>query len=174
MNGGSVLKSCVLVVFGSAILCCMSCLVFGLFNHISGQNLALKYGKGLNPEREKRSIPIIPETWELRGVVGNRITWGFPEFSPSGDPPYPRYSQKQIVIVDENTIEETDFYEGSRIVTSLVGDHLRDDLNIICTYHLDDINDIKCEAHLSTGDSIIDKNREEAIAVLKEWGLSYP
>jgi len=172
MNGRSIMKTCLLVVLGIIITCCVACLMFGLFNYLSTRNP--KYGKDFNPEREKRGLPIIPENWELRDVFGNCITWGFPQFSPSEDPPYPRYSQKQIVIVDENTIEETDFYEGSRIVTTLVGDHLRDDLNIICTYHLDDVNDIKCEAYLSTGGYTIDKNREEAIAVLKEWGLSYP
>ncbi|MCC7117229.1 MAG: hypothetical protein IT310_01790 [Anaerolineales bacterium] len=150
----------------------MACLLFGLFNDLSTQNP--EYGKDFNPEREKMGIPIIPENWELRDVLGNRITWGYPEYPPSEHPIRPYYSQKQIVIVDENTIEETDYYEGARMITTLVGDHLYDSLDITCTYHLDSIQEVKCTALFSAGGYIIPKTYEEAIAILGEWGLPYP
>jgi hypothetical protein len=166
------MRSLFLFILSLILLCCVACVIFGLYNYFSTRNP--EFGKEFNPQRIQMGIPVIPEKWTLRDVLGKRITWGFPEYPPSDVPPLPRHSRKQIVIVDENTIEETDFYNGTTMVTTLIGDHLYDSLSISCVYHLDNLNDVTCTATFHTGDNSIPKTREEAILILEEWGISYP
>lgn len=164
------LVTCLLVLFIIIVLFC--CIVPSTYSSIVYRNAETEYGKNFNSQRVQMGIPIIPESWEIHSV-NSGITWGYEQFSELGDPPYPRYSQKQIVIVDENTIRETDRYDGSREEVRSDGDRIRDEIDITCVYSPIDLK-IECNAYYSTFEGSSDISREEAIEILREWGIKYP
>lgn len=164
------LFTCLITSFIIIVLCC--CIAPYTYNYNNYKKAESQYGKEFNPQRVQMGIPIIPESWEIHSV-NSGITWGYEQFSELGDPPYPRYSQKRIVIEDENTIRETDVYEGSREDISLDGDRVRDHIYITCVYSPIELK-IKCDAYYSTFEFSSDISREEAIEILKTWGIEYP
>ena len=161
-----------ITIFLAVVLCC--CVVPVTYSYFTHKNAEFEYGKGFNPQRVQMGIPIIPESWELWGVSGKRITWVFPQFSPTGDPAYPRYTKKQIVISDDNIVTETDYYEGLQEKVRSDGDRIRDEIEITCVYVPAEIKITECYARYATFERDSNVSREEAIEVLNEWGIQYP
>ncbi|MBK9780168.1 MAG: hypothetical protein IPP55_08960 [Anaerolineales bacterium] len=164
------LFTCLITFFIVIVLCC--CIVPYTYSYSNHKKAESEYGKEFNPQRVQMGIPSIPESWEIHSI-NSGITWGYEQFSEAGDPPYPRYSQKRIVIVDENTIRETDFYQGSREEVRSDGDRIRDAIYVTCVYSPIDLN-VECDAYYSTFEFDSDISREEAIEILNEWGIKYP
>jgi len=162
-------KTSVLIILLAVVVLCAVCAACGLYIFLFPPDE--RYGKGLNPERERRGLPIIPDNWISTGGMPDDMTW---QRSFSEVPERPYYSHKHVTVIDENTFEEVDYYEGARLVTTLVGDHYYDYVKITCTYHLNDTSYLKCTAIFSTGGNFRTISREEGIAILNEWGLKYP
>ena len=141
-----------------------------------------KFGKEFNSERIKRGIPVIPENWDYF-YSADVVNWSDPEsywkpdnrWGKKSNPEPPTYYQKHVVIVDENTLKETDAYLGSDIY------EVKDDLAIperviiTCIYHVDNVKDLSCTGEVYTHEiTFTNGSVNTAKNILKKWGLSYP
>jgi len=149
-----------------------------LINKVSNQDLLI-YGKQFNIEREKRDIPIIPDSWDSFSSSGRTI-WQNPvwdkttrTYGDGGEPLIIHY-QKVVIIQNEYTIEETDIYLGDAL--EIVADNLvLEKIEITCTYNPNNTSEKKCSTKINTKDVVYSGDDiDKAIQILSEWNISYP
>ncbi len=142
-------------------------------------NLPEEYGKELNSLRIEMGIPIIPADWEFFSTPDKRVwenhLWDKTDrFYGDGADPLRIHYQKVVVVLDANTVQETDIYLGDMLSVDDVENVVLEKVEIICTYRLD-MSGVACATDLKTKDAIYSgENIERAQEVLNSWGLSYP
>ncbi|GAB1470223.1 hypothetical protein MASR2M66_11000 [Chloroflexota bacterium] len=168
------------LILGVVLICVGICCAS--LTKIFSPQPAPKYGKEFNLERSKRGIPIIPENWDYF-YSADIVKWSDPDsywkldedWGSKENPRPPIYYQKQVVIIDDNKLKETDAYLGSDIYEVKGDVAIPERVLITCIYHVDDVKDLSCSAEVYTHEiTFTNGSVNTAKDILKKWGLSYP
>lgn len=165
------------LVGGSILFLILACILLCVILPYADK-LPEKYGKEINAERVSRGLPIIPANWRYFSTEEKRV-WENPLWDETdrcyGDTcdPLIIHYQKEIVLLNENTLKEADVYLGDAIEINNDGVVL-ERVVITCIYHMyqtdiDCSTDIRVRDFVYTGDDI-----KKAETILDKWGIPYP